>query len=245
MYESTNKKEIEKFTKLSYDWWNSNGKFSALHKINPLRIKFILDIAYKHFNINAFHKDPLSDLKILDIGCGGGLACEPIAKLGGFVHGIDADNEAIKIARQHSKIERLNILYENKSIEQLRLANEGKYDIIFILELIEHVDKPFDLLKKINPYLKDNGLIFVSTINKNISSLLLAKIAAEYLLGWVPKGTHDWQKFIEPNKLNSHMKKMNYITLSSKGMIFDPIKMSWQLSENLSVNYISSFKKID
>ncbi|MBH21392.1 MAG: bifunctional 3-demethylubiquinol 3-O-methyltransferase/2-polyprenyl-6-hydroxyphenol methylase [Rhodobiaceae bacterium] len=244
MDQSTNKKEIEKFAKLSYDWWNLNGKFSALHRINPLRIKFILDIVYKHFNINAFHKNPLSDLKILDIGCGGGLACEPIAKLGGLVHGIDADKEAIKIAKQHSKNVGLDILYENKSVEKLELSDESKYDIIFVLELIEHVDNPSDLLKKIDPYLKENGLIFVSSINKNIRSLLLAKIAAEYLLAWVPKGTHDWQKFIEPNKLNSHMKKLNYIHFTSKGIIFDPIKMLWKLSDDLSVNYISCFKKI-
>ncbi|MDG2186949.1 MAG: bifunctional 2-polyprenyl-6-hydroxyphenol methylase/3-demethylubiquinol 3-O-methyltransferase UbiG [Hyphomicrobiales bacterium] len=244
MTQSINKSEINKFTNISYDWWNPRGKFTALHRINPLRIKFILDITYNHFNITSFDKKPLSGLKILDIGCGGGLTCEPIAKLGGFVKGIDADKQAIHIAKEHSSIENLDIHYENKSIEMLKLNDKNKFDIIFALEIIEHIDDPTNFLEKINPFIRDNGLIFISSINKNLKSLLFAKIAAEYFLGWVPKGTHDWQKFIEPNKLNSQMAELNYDFITSKGIVFDPIKMAWKLSEDLSINYISSYQKL-
>ena len=138
----------------------------------------------------------------------------------------------------------IEIRVENKSIEMLKLNDKNKFDIIFALEIIEHIDDPTNFLEKINPFIRDNGLIFISSINKNLKSLLFAKIAAEYFLGWVPKGTHDWQKFIEPNKLNSQMAELNYDFITSKGIVFDPIKMAWKLSEDLSINYISSYQKL-
>ena len=243
MIKNINEQEIKKFSSMAYDWWNPNGKFSALHSINPIRIRFILDIVFENFGLNPLKEQSLKKIKILDIGCGGGLITEPMAKLGAQIEGIDADIDSIKIAKEHAKKEDLKIRYSNENLDILIEDNSRKFDVIFALEILEHVDYPDDFLSKIVSLSKKNGLVFISSINKNIKSLLLAKYIAEYVLNWVPRGTHDWNKFINPLDLEKMMLKNSFELISSKGIIFNPMTYAWKIGEDTSVNYITAFKK--
>tara|TARA_Y100000768_G_scaffold119941_1_gene88594 strand:- start:1117 stop:1863 length:747 start_codon:yes stop_codon:yes gene_type:complete len=236
--------EIAKFSKLSHDWWNPDGKFETLHKINPIRVKFMLDLIFNNKQIDVHADRPLSKLRTLDIGCGGGLSSEPFAKLGAHVCGVDADKQAIEIAKNHAKNENLRIDYKNCSIEDLSLKKDGKFDIILILELLEHIDDTNHFLSIALKYLKKNGVVFVSTINKNIKSMVLAKFAAEYILNWVPRGTHDWNKFITPSELNQMMERHGFTEILRTGVIFDPFSLKWKQSSDVSVNYITSYSRI-
>ena len=236
--------EIAKFSKLSHDWWNPDGKFETLHKINPIRVKFMLDLIFNNKQIDVHADRPLSKLRTLDIGCGGGLSSEPFAKLGAHVCGVDADKQAIEVAKNHAKNENLRIDYKNCSIEDLSLKKDGKFDIILILELLEHIDDTNHFLSIALKYLKKNGVVFVSTINKNIKSMVLAKFAAEYILNWVPRGTHDWNKFITPSELNQMMERHGFTEILRTGVIFDPFSLKWKQSSDVSVNYITSYSRI-
>ena len=236
--------EIIKFSKISYDWWNPDGKFATLHKINPIRIKFMLDLIFNNKKIEDHAETPLSKFRLLDIGCGGGLSSEPFARLGAHVCGLDADKQAIEVARNHAKTENLTIDYKNCSIEGLSLKNDGKFDIILILELLEHIDDIHYFLSIVLKYLKKNGVVFVSTINKNIKSMVLAKFAAEYILNWVPRGTHDWNKFITPINLSQMMERHGLDEILRTGIVFDPVSLKWKQSKDVSVNYITSFSRI-
>ena len=201
MSTTINKEEIQKFSKLADEWWDVNGKFKPLHMFNPIRIEYILDEITKHFKLDRKTKLPLKNLEILDIGCGGGLISEPMARLGGNVTGIDAAEKNIKIASLHSKENNLKITYLNKSPEQL--DDEEKFDIILNLEVVEHVDNLDLYLKSCYKLLKPNGLMFTATINRTFTSYIKAIIGAEYILRWLPIGTHDWNKFIKPEELEN------------------------------------------
>ncbi len=244
MNKTVDQLEIKKFSKISHDWWNPDGKFGTLHKINPIRVKFMLDLIFKKKKIDVFGESPLKQFKVLDIGCGGGLSSEPFAKLGAHVCGVDADKHAIDVAESHAKSENLRINYKNCSIEDLSIKKDGKFDIILILELLEHIDDTNHFLSVASKYLKKNGVIFVSTINKNSKSLILAKFAAEYILNWVPRGTHDWNKFITPSNLSQMMERHGFVEVLRTGIIFNPVSLKWKQSTDVSVNYITSFSKI-
>ena len=236
-----NKEEIQKFSNLANEWWDVNGKFKPLHMFNPIRIEYILDEISKHFKLDKQKKLFLKNLEILDIGCGGGLISEPIARLGGNVTGIDASEKNIKIASLHSKENNLKITYLNKSPEQL--DDEEKFDIILNLEVVEHVDNLDLYLKSCYKLLKPNGLMFTATINRTFTSYIKAIIGAEYILRWLPIGTHDWNKFIKPEEMQKKLVDINLLTNSIKGLEFNPIFNKWKKTENLSVNYIiSSYK---
>ena len=236
-----NKEEIQKFSKLADEWWDVNGKFKPLHMFNPIRIEYILDEISKHFKLDKQKKLFLKNLEILDIGCGGGLISEPIARLGGNVTGIDASEKNIKIASLHSKENNLKITYLNKSPEQL--DDKEKFDIILNLEVVEHVDNLDLYLKSCYKLLKPNGLMFTATINRTFTSYVKAIIGAEYILRWLPIGTHDWNKFIKPEELQKKLVDINLLTNNIKGLEFNPIFNKWKKTENLSVNYIiSSYK---
>ena len=236
-----NKEEIQKFSKLADEWWDVNGKFKPLHMFNPIRIEYILDEISKHFKLDKHKKLFLKNLEILDIGCGGGLISEPIARLGGNVTGIDASEKNIKIASLHSKEDNLKITYLNKSPEQL--DDKEKFDIILNLEVVEHVDNLDLYLKSCYKLLKPNGLMFTATINRTFTSYIKAIIGAEYILRWLPIGTHDWNKFIKPEEMQKKLVDINLLTNSIKGLEFNPIFNKWKKTENLSVNYIiSSYK---
>jgi len=236
-----NKEEIDKFSKIAEEWWDPEGKFKPLHIFNPLRIKYIKDSIIKHFKIKK-KKLPLSGLKILDIGCGGGLIAEPMSRLGANITGIDASEKNINIAKAHLKKSKLKINYKCASPENFN--QKEKFDIILNLEIIEHVEDVELFLEKSSKLLKKDGLMFVATINKTLKSYLFAIIGAEYILRWLPIGTHDWENFVEPSKLillgEKNRLKLNKID----GMKFDIISNNWNLSKDKSINYITEFKKI-
>ena len=228
-----NKEEIQKFSKLADQWWDINGKFKPLHMFNPIRIQYILETISKYFNLKT---KSLNGLKILDIGCGGGLISEPMARLGASVTGIDASEKNIKVAKFHASQNNLNINYLNKSPEQLKdLKN---FDVILNLEVVEHVENLNLYLSSCNTLIKKNGLMFTATINRTLISYLKAIIGAEYILRWLPIGTHDWNKFIKPEELEKLLTKANFSTIDLKGLEFNPLSRKWKKTENLSVNYI-------
>ena len=231
-----NKEEIQKFSKLADEWWDVNGKFKPLHMFNPIRIEYILDEISKHFKLNREKKILLKNLSILDIGCGGGLISEPMARLGGDVTGIDAAEKNIRIASLHSKKNNLNINYLNKSPEQL--DSKEKFDIILNLEVVEHVENLDLYLQSCYNLLDKNCLMFHATLNRTLTSYVQAIIGAEYVLRWLPIGTHDWNKFIKPEELEKKLSIKNFTTNNIQGLEFNPMSAKWKKSNNLSVNYI-------
>ncbi len=231
-----NKSEIQKFSNLAEEWWDVNGKFKPLHKFNPIRIEYILDKISNHFSLDRKKNNFLQNLKILDIGCGGGLISEPMARLGGNVTGIDASEKNIKVASLHSKKGSLKIKYLNNSPEQLDPAE--KFDIILNLEVVEHVDNLDLYLKSCLNLLKRNGLMFTATINRTFISYIKAIVGAEYILRWLPIGTHDWNKFLKPEELENKLINLKFSTKDISGLDFNPILNKWKLSSNISVNYI-------
>ena len=235
-----NKKEIEKFSKIAEEWWNPEGKFKPLHKFNPIRIAYIRNNIINSLGLNN-KKKPLENVKILDIGCGGGLLSEPLSRLGAKVVGIDASEKNIKVAKIHSKKNNLNIKYFCASPEKFK--TEIKFDVILNMEIIEHVNDVDFFLKSCSKLLKKNGIMFVATLNKTLKSYLFAIIGAEYILRWLPIGTHEWEKFVKPMDLINILKKYNLKVDSLDGMKFDLIKDEWSISSDKSVNYIGKFIK--
>ena len=238
---TVDKIEIEKFSRLAKDWWNPNGKFKPLHLFNPARIKFIKEKLIYHFKLNLAGEMPLDKIKILDIGCGGGLLCEPLSRLGALVTGIDASSKNIEVAKFHAKEMNLNINYICSSPEKLSLNN--KYDVILNMEVVEHVADVSLFLKNCSQLIKKNGIMFVATINKNLKSYVFAILGAEYVLRWLPIGTHDWEKFLSPQDLENITKKYNFNADETIGMKFNLLLKKWNKSEDASVNYISTFVK--
>ena len=236
-----NKEEINKFNEIADEWWDPEGKFKPLHKFNPIRIKYIKENLISHFNIKS-KKKPLKKIEILDIGCGGGLLCEPLSKLGATVTGIDASNKNIKIAKKHQKKNKLKIDYICASPENL--ASRKKFDVVLNMEIIEHVNDVNFFIKKSSDFLNKNGLMFVATLNKTLKSYLFGIVGAEYILRWLPIGTHDWSKFVEPSKLIQCGRKNNLIVDRIDGLKFNPISNKWFLSNDKSVNYIAQFRKV-
>ena len=236
-----NKKEIEKFSKLAKDWWNPNGKFKPLHQFNPARIKFIKQKLISYFKLNSRSLKPLNKLNILDIGCGGGLLCEPLKRLGGNMTGIDASKNNIEVAKLHAKEMGLKIEYIHSSPENLKLKK--KFDVILNMEVIEHVSNVDFFIEKCSSLINKDGIMFVATINRNLKSYLFAIVGAEYILRWLPIGTHDWEKFLTPNELEEITKKKNFTSDDVVGMKFDPFSRKWTKSGDISVNYISTFFK--
>jgi len=232
---SINKKEIEKFSKIAEEWWNPNGKFKPLHNFNPIRIKYIKDNIVKDFNIKSSNK-PLRNIKILDIGCGGGLLSEPMCRLGASVVGIDASKKNIDVAKFHAKKNKLKINYQVASPEMLK--TKVKFDVILNMEIVEHVQDLNFFIKESSKLLKKNGIMFIATLNKTLKSYVFAIIGAEYVLKWLPVGTHDWEKFVKPNELIRISKKNNLIFKKLDGMKFNILNNSWKLSNDTSINYI-------
>jgi 2-polyprenyl-6-hydroxyphenyl methylase/3-demethylubiquinone-9 3-methyltransferase len=237
---SINKKEIEKFSRIAEEWWNPNGKFKPLHKFNPIRIKYIRDNIVKDFNIKSSDK-PFKNIKILDIGCGGGLLSEPMCRLGATVVGIDASKKNIEVAKFHAKKSKLKIDYKVASPEKLK--TKLKFDVILNMEIVEHVEDINFFIKESSKLLRKNGVMFISTLNKTLKSYAFAIIGAEYILKWLPIGTHDWEKFVRPNDLINISKKNNLILKKLDGMNFNILDNKWKVSSDTSVNYITKFVK--
>ena len=237
-----NKKEIDKFSKIANEWWNPEGKFKPLHKFNPLRIDYLKKNIIKHFDMkNKKNNKPLNGVSILDIGCGGGLLSEPMFRLGAKVTGIDASEKNIKIAKFHSKKQNLKINYLCTSPDNMK--GKEKFDVVLNMEIVEHVDNLDLFLKESSSHLKKNGIMFIATLNKTLKSYVFAIVGAEYILRWLPIGTHEWEKFVTPKYLNELSKKNNLKEKKVDGMKFDILNNQWMLTEDLSVNYISMFEK--
>ena len=236
-----NKKEIEKFSKIAEEWWDPTGKFKPLHKFNPIRISYIKNNIISSFKLDTSNNQPLKKVKILDIGCGGGLLSEPMSRLGAEVIGIDASNKNINVAKLHAKKNNLDIKYMCYSPENFN--TKIKFDVILNMEIIEHVEDVKIFLESCSKLLKKNGIMFVATLNKTLKSYLFAIIGAEYILRWLPIGTHEWEKFVKPEDLISLLKKNNLSLDSLDGMKFNIIKDEWKLSSDKSINYIGKFIK--
>ena len=238
---TVDKIEIEKFSKLAKDWWNPSGKFKPLHLFNPTRIRFIKEKLVSHFKLDPSSEKPLEKLKILDIGCGGGLLCEPLNRLGAKITGIDASNDNIEVAKIHSREMNLNIKYIRCSPENLNFKNE--FDVILNMEVVEHVSNVSLFIQNCSKLIKKNGIMFVATINKNLKSYIYAILGAEYILRWLPIGTHDWDKFLTPQDLEIAASKNNFLADEIVGMKFNLFSKKWSKSNDSSVNYISTFLK--
>jgi len=236
MSTTINKEEIQKFSRLADEWWDVNGKFKPLHMFNPIRIEYITENIKKHFKLENGKTNFLKGLNILDIGCGGGLISEPMARLGAKVTGIDASEKNIQIAKLHSKKSGLQINYLNSSPENLN--DYEKFDIILNLEIVEHVENVNLYINSCFKLLKRNGLMFTATLNRSFTSYLKAIIGAEYILRWLPIGTHDWNKFIKPEELENILSNEKFSTINIKGLKYNPFINKWKKSNDLSVNYI-------
>ena len=211
------------FDEFAYDWWNKSGHYKLLHRLNPIRLQYILS------------KCNLNNKKVLDIGCGGGILSEELCKQGAEVTGIDSSSKSISIAKQHAEQNNYDIKYINKSI--FEITDLGIYDFIICFEMIEHINKPNDLIKKIKKHSSKSSGLFLSTINRNLKSFMLAKIMAEYVLNYVPKGTHQYAKFITPYELTKMLENNNYKLNDISGLNFDPLDESFYLSNNTDINY--------
>ena len=234
-----NKEEIQKFSVLADEWWDVEGKFKPLHMFNPTRIEYILNVCSSYFKSNK--NLPLKNLKILDVGCGGGLISEPMCRLGAEVTGIDASLKNINVAKAHAYKNNLNINYLNKLPEHM--GQKEKFDIILNLEVVEHVEDLNLYLKSCFDLLKKDGIMFTATINRTLSSYVKAIIGAEYILKWLPIGTHDWNKFLTPQELEIVTNKNDFSTDEVVGMKFNPLSRKWYKSTDSSVNYVSTFLK--
>tara|TARA_Y100000992_G_C21202003_1_gene460958 strand:+ start:85 stop:807 length:723 start_codon:yes stop_codon:yes gene_type:complete len=235
-----NKDEIQKFSLIADEWWDVDGKFKPLHMFNPIRIEYILDMVCDHFGTDK-NKDPLKNLKLLDIGCGGGLISEPMSRLGANVTGIDASEKNIKVAKIHSNKSNLKINYIHTSPEQLNEKQE--FDVILNLEVVEHVQDLDLYLKSCEKLLKSNGIMFTATLNRTFISYIKAIVGAEYILRWLPIGTHDWNKFLKPEELEEKLNKLKLLTKDISGLVFNPFSKKWKKSNDLSVNYIITVRK--
>ncbi|MBD1137498.1 bifunctional 2-polyprenyl-6-hydroxyphenol methylase/3-demethylubiquinol 3-O-methyltransferase UbiG [Pelagibacterales bacterium SAG-MED43] len=235
-----NKKEIEKFSKIAEEWWNPEGKFKPLHKFNPIRIAYIKENIIKTFKLDQ-KKTPLKNIKILDIGCGGGLLSEPMCRLGAEVTAIDASIRNIKIAKLHAKKNNLKINYICSSPEKMKVKRQ--FDVILNMEIVEHVEDVNFFLKSCGKLLKRNGIMFVATLNKTLKSYVFAIVGAEYILRWLPIGTHEWEKFLKPKELISILKNNNLILDRIDGMQFNILTDRWKVSKDKSINYIAKFIK--
>tara|TARA_B100001093_G_scaffold440994_1_gene441851 strand:+ start:144 stop:872 length:729 start_codon:yes stop_codon:yes gene_type:complete len=239
-FNTINKKEIEKFSQIAEEWWNPTGKFKPLHKFNPIRISYIKNNIIKTFKIKN-KKKPLKKISILDVGCGGGLLSEPMTRLGANVVGLDASGKNINVAKIHALKNNLKIKYLCASPENYKTTN--KFDVILNMEIIEHVEDVDFFLKSCSKLLKKNGIMFVATLNKTLKSYLFAILGAEYVLRWLPIGTHEWDKFVKPDELIKILEKHNLNLDEISGLQFDLIKNLWKLSSDNSVNYIAKFIK--
>jgi 2-polyprenyl-6-hydroxyphenyl methylase / 3-demethylubiquinone-9 3-methyltransferase len=229
--------EVAKFSAMAEEWWDPAGKFAPLHKFNPVRLAFTRDVVAEHFGRDSRSLVPFEGLSLLDIGCGGGLLSEPMARLGFAVLGADASERNIKTASAHAAASGVPVTYRATTAEAL--AEEGlAFDVVLNMEVVEHVADLPSYIGSCARLVSPGGLMFVATLNKTLKSLALAKIAAEYVLGWLPRGTHDWSRFIEPAKLRGMLEDAGLEIEKAQGVVFDPLSWNWKLSPDMDVNYM-------
>ena len=229
--------EVEKFSKMAAEWWNPKGKFGVLHVFNPVRLTYIKEQVCARFGLDPLVERPFEGLRFLDIGCGGGLLCEPMARLGALVVGVDPSEKNIKTASVHAAEQGLAIDYRIGVAEDLNEAGE-KFDVILNMEVIEHVALPQNFTKNCVEMLKPNGLMFVATLNRTLKSFALAIVGAEYFLRWLPKGTHEWEKFIKPEELRGWLSNNGAVVKAETGVVYHPIGREWKRAKDMEVNYM-------
>lgn len=235
--------EVAKFEAMSAEWWNPHGKFKPLHMLNPCRLDYITRQIAAEFDRDLTQPRPFTGLRILDIGCGGGLLSEPMARLGASVVGADAAARNIPVAQLHAEQSGLSIDYRHTTAEDLAADGE-RFDVVLNMEVVEHVANPLAYLTACQELLSPGGLMICSTLNRNAKSFAMAIIGAEYVMRWLPKGTHEWQKFITPDELYALLRQAGLSPVDRKGMVFNPIAWSWSLSDrDLSVNYVTASVK--
>ena len=235
--------EVAKFEAMAAEWWDPNGKFKPLHMLNPCRLDYITSQIAAEFGRDLTDQRPFEGLRILDIGCGGGLLSEPMARLGATVVGADAAAGNIPVAQVHAEQSGLEIDYRNVTAEALAEAGE-QFDVVLNMEVVEHVADPQIYMNACSALLKTGGLMLASTINRNAKSYMMAIVGAEYVMRWLPKGTHEWSKFITPDELYAFIKTAGLKPVDRKGFVFNPISWNWSLSDqDLSVNYVTASVK--
>jgi 2-polyprenyl-6-hydroxyphenyl methylase/3-demethylubiquinone-9 3-methyltransferase len=232
--------EIDRFSHHAEDWWNPDGAFRPLHRLNRVRLEYVCDQTCAHFRRNPHTRRSLGGLKILDVGCGGGLLAEPLARLGGLVTGIDASESTIAAAKRHAKKFGLSLSYYATSVEKLT-KHKSRYDLVTALEVVEHVADIGSFLTALTSLLKPDGLLVMSTLNRTPKSFLLGIMAAEYVLGWIPRGTHKWKKFIRPSELVRRLEQKGLRATDLTGLVFNPLRGEFELRvSDLDVNYMLS-----
>jgi 2-polyprenyl-6-hydroxyphenyl methylase/3-demethylubiquinone-9 3-methyltransferase len=234
---SVDKAEVAKFTQLAREWWDPKGKFRPLHRLNPVRLSFLRDAAIAHFGRDPRRLAPFTGLTLLDIGCGGGLLSEPLARMGFEVLGIDPSEENIAVASRHCQAAHISLCYRTATAE--KLADEyATFNFVAAMEVVEHVANVGAFVGTCARLTAPGGLLAISTINRTIRSLALAKLGAEYVLRWLPPGTHDWSRFVTPAELSHHLATAGFSVLSLEGFRFEPLRWEWQRSRDASINYI-------
>src|SRR3569832_40072 len=238
MTETTiNPAEIAKFSAMAAAWWDPDGDFKPLHKFNPVRLAYIRDWALRHFQRSETDRRPLAGLKVLDIGCGGGLLTEPLTRLGATVTGIDAGEKNISVAKLHAERAGLDITYRATTSEALAAEGAG-FDIVLNMEVVEHVDNVPLYMKSCADLVTPGGLLFSATINRTLRALALAKFGAESVLRWLPRGTHDWNKFLTPDELRALITRNGLRIIDEAGVVFHPLADEWRKSPDMGVNYM-------
>lgn len=230
--------EVAKFTAMAAEWWDPKGKFKPLHKFNPVRLGFIRDTVEAHFRLDPAAKRPFEGLRFLDIGCGGGLVSEPMARLGASVTAVDASEANIKTAMTHAEQSGLSIDFRAGTVEELIEAGEAPFDVVLNLEVVEHVADPAQFLKDCAGLVKPGGLMIVATLNRTAKAWALAIVGAEYVLGWLPKGTHEFEKFLRPDEIEAPLKAAGLQVDAPQGVSFNPLSDQWRLSGDTKVNYM-------
>ncbi len=235
---SVNPAEVEKFSRIAAQWWDPNGKFAPLHKFNPVRLDFIRNRAASRFGRPSSGAVPFAGLRLLDIGCGGGLLAEPMARLGFEVTGVDASAKNIGVASAHAEESGLEITYRNATVEELVAAGGEGFDVVLNMEVVEHVSDPGRFLRESSRLIKPGGLMVVATLNRTLKALATAKIGAEYILGWLPRGAHDWRKFLTPQEVRLFLSAEPVAVQGPFGVAYNPLADSWALSADAGVNYM-------
>lgn len=235
-------REVAQFAGLSDKWWDADGPFRMLHRIGPPRLQYIRDTATLHFALDDASRRPFQQLSCLDIGCGGGLIAEPLARLGGNVTAIDPAKENIDAARHHAEAGGLAIDYQSIMAEELSAAGKV-YDLVTCLEVIEHVPDPQAFVNTQSNLLRPGGLLILSTLNRTLKSYALAIVGAEYVLSWLPRGTHDWARFVTPEELETQCTKAGLMSFKSEGLVYDLLHDQWRRSSDTGVNYMASATK--
>lgn len=240
---SVDPEEVERFARIAEEWWDPKGPLGALHRLNPARLGFIRRVALERFGCDGALRAPFEGLRLLDVGCGGGLLCEPMARLGFSVTGIDAAQRNVEAAAAHAQAHGLSIDYRCVSAEAL-LAEDGPgFDVVLNMEVVEHVADPAGFLRATAGLVAPGGLMIVATLNRTLKALALGKVAAEYVLGWAPRGAHDWSKFLKPDEIRAHLADEPVTVEGPFGMVYDPLAGGWAEGRDCAINYMMTVKK--